>query len=53
MRIIIKENERGLLYKNGIYQRMLTPGKQSRAGGNRQHHQNDQQFSFHVFSPKG
>jgi regulator of protease activity HflC (stomatin/prohibitin superfamily) len=26
MRIIISENERGLLYKNGIYQRLLKPG---------------------------
>lgn len=28
MRIIINENERGFLYKNGIYQRILEPGKQ-------------------------
>ena len=28
MKIIINENERGFLYKNGIYQRLLEPGKQ-------------------------
>jgi len=28
MKIIINENERGFLYKNGVYQRMLEPGKQ-------------------------
>ena len=27
MRIIIKETERGFLYKNGVFKRMLTPGK--------------------------
>jgi len=28
MQTIIKENERGFLYRNGIYVKMLTPGKQ-------------------------
>jgi hypothetical protein len=28
MRIIINENERGFLYKNGVYKRMLGPGRQ-------------------------
>ena len=28
MKLIIRENERGFLYKNGIYQQMLEPGKQ-------------------------
>ena len=28
MKIIISENERGFLYKNGVYKRMLEPGKQ-------------------------
>ena len=28
MKLIINENERGFLYKNGVYQRILKPGKQ-------------------------
>ena len=28
MKIIINENERGFLFKNGIYRKMLSPGKQ-------------------------
>jgi hypothetical protein len=28
MKVIIHENERGFLYKNGIYRRILAPGKQ-------------------------
>lgn len=27
MKIIINENERGFLFKNGIYRKLLTPGK--------------------------
>jgi len=28
MRVIINDNERGFLYKNGVYKRMLAPGRQ-------------------------